>query len=104
MRWASAVPRCRGAGRRREDAILPRPFILDHDDGPDDGPDDDEEAGKKRKRKPYRLRWPDEVRDEVLARLIELNRARAEDERKRGVAVTRRAREADADEVADADG
>ncbi|HSO00551.1 MAG TPA: type IIL restriction-modification enzyme MmeI [Candidatus Nanopelagicales bacterium] len=63
-------------------------FLLDHDDGPDD----DEEAGKKRKRKPYRHRWPDDVRDEVLARLIELNRARAEDEKKRGLAVTRKAR------------
>jgi hypothetical protein len=30
------------------------------------------------------------VRDEVLARLIALNRVRAEDERKRGVAVARK--------------
>ena len=30
-----------------------------------------------RKRKPYRLRWPDAVRDEVLGRLLELNAKRA---------------------------
>ncbi len=29
------------------------------------------------KKKPYRYRWPDEVRDEVLARLLELNAKRA---------------------------
>jgi hypothetical protein len=39
--------------------------------------DEDEiEPGTRAKRK-YRLRWPDEVRDEVLARLLELNRQRA---------------------------
>ncbi|MBP1468420.1 N-6 DNA methylase [Candidatus Chloroploca sp. M-50] len=32
------------------------------------------------KKKPYRYRWPDEVRDEVLARLLELNARRAEEE------------------------
>jgi hypothetical protein len=46
-------------------------FLLDYEI-------DDEEWGDKKK--PYRCRWPDEVRDEVLARLLELNaeRARAE--------------------------
>lgn len=39
--------------------------------------DEDEiEPGTRAKRK-YRLRWPDEVRDEVLARLLDLNRERA---------------------------
>ena len=33
-----------------------------------------------RKKKPYRYRWPDDVRDEVLARLLELNTDRAADE------------------------
>lgn len=33
------------------------------------------------KKKPYRYRWPDEVRDDVLARLLELNGKRAEAER-----------------------
>jgi len=74
-------------------------FILDHVDAEDE----DEGGGKKRKKKPYRYRWPDEVRDDVLARLIELNRVRAEDERKRGVVVTRRASEAE-DEEEDDDG
>ena len=33
-----------------------------------------------RKKKPYRYRWPDAVRDEVLARLLELNAQRAAEE------------------------
>ena len=32
------------------------------------------------KKKPYRYRWPNEVRDEVLARLLELNAQRAAQE------------------------
>ena len=40
---------------------------------------DDEEWG--RRKKPYRYRWPDAVRDEVLARLLALNAERAEAER-----------------------
>jgi len=51
-----------------------------------------DEGGKKKKKKPYRYRWPDDVRDDVLARLIELNRVRAEDERRRGVAVAKKAK------------
>ena len=31
-------------------------------------------------KKPYRYRWPDEVRDEVLARLLVLNKQRAAEE------------------------
>jgi hypothetical protein len=38
--------------------------------------EDDIEPGT-RARRTYRLRWPDEVRDEVLARLLDLNRQRA---------------------------
>ena len=34
-----------------------------------------------RKKKPYRYRWPDAVRDEVLARLLALNAKRAREER-----------------------
>ena len=37
--------------------------------------------------KPYRYRWPDEFRDEVLSRLLELNSLRAEGERLAGVAI-----------------
>jgi hypothetical protein len=36
------------------------------------------------KKKPYRYRWPDAVRDDVLARLIALNGERADDERRSG--------------------
>jgi len=44
----------------------------------------DEETWSPRKRKPWRYRWPDEVRDEVLARLLELNRERAAEEERAG--------------------
>ncbi len=44
-------------------------FLLDHEF--------DEEGTASRRRKPYRYRWPDEVRNEVLARLMALNSARA---------------------------
>ena len=40
----------------------------------------DEEAWGTRK-KPYRYRWPNAIRDEVLARLLELNAERAAEER-----------------------
>ena len=33
-------------------------------------------------KKPWRLRWPEAVHDEVLARLLALNQQRAEEERK----------------------
>ena len=46
-------------------------FLLDYEI-------DEEEWGNKKK--PYRYRWPDEVRDEVLARLLELNAERAKEE------------------------
>jgi hypothetical protein len=41
--------------------------------------DAEDESGRQRKKK-YRYRWPDDARDEVLARLLELNRQRALDE------------------------
>ncbi len=47
-------------------------FILDYEI-------DEETWG--RKKKPYRYRWPDPVRDEVLGRLMQLNAERAEEER-----------------------
>ena len=46
-------------------------FLLDY-------PIDEAEWGSKKK--PYRYRWPDEIRDEVLARLLELNAVRATEE------------------------
>jgi len=61
--WGDLVPTCA--------------FLLDYEEEEDD---DDARAGKK-KRKPWRYRWPDEVRDEVLARLLALNAERAAEER-----------------------
>ena len=49
-------------------------FLLDHES--------DEEETASRHRKPYRYRWPDAVRDEVLGRLMELNAARVDKERR----------------------
>jgi len=54
-------------------------FILDYEDE-----NDDEDGRASRRKKPWRYRWPDEVRDEVLARLLALNAERAEQERLAG--------------------
>ena len=56
-------------------------FLLDYEI-------DEEEWGSKKK--PYRYRWPDEVRDEVLARLLELNAERAREEARSGAATGRK--------------
>jgi hypothetical protein len=53
-------------------------FLLDYEI-------DEEEWGNKKK--PWRYRWPDEVHDEVLARLLELNAARAREEARSGAAA-----------------
>jgi hypothetical protein len=45
------------------------------------------EDGEATTGKPHRYRWPDEVRDEVLARLLALNAQRAEEERLAGTAA-----------------
>jgi hypothetical protein len=60
-------------------------FLLDYEI-------DDEEWGSKRK--PYRYRWPDDVRDEVLARLIALNGERAAADRRSGASGAKRGRPA----------
>jgi hypothetical protein len=52
-------------------------FLLDYEEE-----DDEEEPGKRQKKKPWRYRWPDTFRDEVLALLLELNKQRAEAEKK----------------------
>ena len=41
----------------------------------------DRRRGMGRRKKPYRYRWPDPIRDEVLARILALNAERAEAER-----------------------
>ncbi len=51
-------------------------FLLDYEEEDDDA----ESSGGRRKKKPWRYRWPDEVRDEVLARLLELNAQRAKEQ------------------------
>jgi len=62
--WADLIPKCACE------------FLLDYEDE-----EDDESEGKARKRKkPWRYRWPDEIRDEVLARLLKLNAERAKEE------------------------
>ena len=53
-------------------------FLLDYEV-------DEEESS--REKKPRRYRWPDEVRDEVLARLLELNAQRAAQEALAGAGV-----------------
>jgi hypothetical protein len=60
-------------------------FILDYDD------DEDEVPGKaSKRRKPWRYRWPDTVRDEVLGRLLALNAERAREEALAGRAAPAR--------------
>ena len=54
-------------------------FLLDYEI-------DEEEWGTRKK--PYRYRWPDEIRDEVLARLLELNSQRAAEEIRAGKVAT----------------
>lgn len=51
---------------------------------------DEEEWGDKKK--PWRYRWPDDVRDEVLARLLELNAKRAKEEQLAGAAAVKKGR------------
>jgi hypothetical protein len=64
-------------------------FLLDYEE------EEDEEEGSgvrnqgsaRRRKKPWRYRWPDDFRDVVLARLLELNKQRAEEERLAGDAA-----------------
>ena len=57
--------------------------LLEHEEDEDE----DEFGGGRRRKKPWRYRWPDDFRDEVLARLLELNKQRAEQERLTGTAA-----------------
>jgi hypothetical protein len=61
------------------DLMLICEFLLDYEE------DEDDVNGASRRKKPWRYRWPDDVRDEVLARLLELNKQRAEQERLAGL-------------------
>lgn len=55
-------------------------FLLDYED------EEDDNAAPRRRKKPWRYRWPDEIRDEVLARLLALNAQRAKEEQLAGQA------------------
>jgi len=81
-------------------------FLLDYEDedeelgdgswgvgGSDSGPSSSSRnPSSRRRRKPWRYRWPDDFRDEVLARLLELNRQRAEEERLSGAGAEKNAK------------
>ena len=56
-------------------------FILDYEE------DEAEERTGRKREKPWRYRWPDDTRDEVLARLLKLNGERAREEQLAGVAA-----------------
>jgi hypothetical protein len=58
-------------------------FLLDYEE--DEDPSSDEPTtGRRAKKRPWRYRWPDDVHDEVLARLLALNAERAEEEKLQG--------------------
>jgi restriction-modification enzyme MmeI-like protein len=66
--------------------IPPCEFLLDYEDDDDEDDSAADRPGARRRKKPWRYRWPDEFRDEVLARLLELNKRRAEEEAAAGAA------------------
>jgi hypothetical protein len=61
-------------------------FILEYEE-----PEEEESGVRSRRKKPWRYRWVDDDRDEVLARLLELNRMRAEEEAQSAAARTAKA-------------
>jgi hypothetical protein len=58
-------------------------FILDYEE------DESEDRASRKRKKPWRYRWPDDFRDEVVARLLALNQERAEQERLAGPPLQR---------------
>lgn len=62
-------------------------FLLDYEEE-----EEEETSSKRHKKKPWRYRWPEEVHDEVLARLLELNLQRAQEEILGGKAAQGRAK------------
>jgi hypothetical protein len=69
--WTDLQPRCE--------------FLLDYEEEEDE--DAEDRPAARRRKKPWRYRWPDDFRDTVLARLLELNKQRAEAERLSGAAA-----------------
>jgi hypothetical protein len=82
-----AVLRAYGWNDLADQAAQPQfcQFLLDYEDDEDDGTSD--ASNSRQKKKPWRYRWPDEFRDEVLARLLELNEQRHKEEVIAGVAT-----------------
>lgn len=71
------------------DLVVPKcEFLLDYEDEDDE----DETPGKRQRKKPWRYRWPDAFRDEVLALLLELNKQRAEEEKRQAPAAKAKAK------------
>jgi hypothetical protein len=56
-------------------------FLLDHEI-------DEEEWGNKKK--PWRYRWPDEIRDKALGRLLNLNAERSNEEARSGAVAEKK--------------
>ena len=63
-------------------------FILDYEE------EESEDGASRKRKKPWRYRWPDDFRDEVLARLLALNQERAEQEKLAGPGESRGSRKA----------
>jgi hypothetical protein len=76
-RWTDLKPTCE--------------FLLDYEEDQELATSN-QELPTRHRRKPWRYRWPDDFRDEVLARLLELNRQRAEEERLREAAAESKAK------------
>ena len=67
-------------------------FLLDYEDDEEEVSSDQysvtsSQTRSRTRKKPWRYRWPDTFRDEVLARLLDLNKQRAEQERITGLAA-----------------
>jgi len=62
-------------------------FLLDYEDEEDEEPSPQPSLRGRGRKKPWRYRWPDDVRDDVLARLLALNHEQAEIERLAGLAA-----------------
>ena len=74
---------CSGRPRWTPTSPTSLPGPLDYEDDEDA----DDEAKPSKKKKPWRYRWPDDVRDEVLARLLALNQERVREETLSGAAA-----------------
>jgi hypothetical protein len=84
--WSDLIPQCQCE------------FLLDYEDEDESDSDlstlNSQPSTGRRKRRPWRYRWPDPVRDEVLARLLKLNAERAEQEHLAGETAAKSAKPA----------